>query len=129
MNIYLVYALVSLMAYLVLSWQFHRISWIHTKYSLGVHVGQPDILSSIVFGDAIRLARYILNIYWVHALVRLTSYPVCLGDAVGLTGYILNIHSVYALISLTAYLILSGPYRHIGQPDGLSSIVLVMPSN
>jgi len=96
------------MAYLVLSWQFHWISWIHTKYSLGVHVGQPDILSSIVFGDAIRLARYILNIYWVHALVRLTSYPVCLGDAVGLTGYILNIHWVYALVSLTAYPILYG---------------------
>jgi hypothetical protein len=41
-------ALVSLMAYLVLSWQCHQISWIHTKYSLGVHVGQPDVLSSIV---------------------------------------------------------------------------------
>src|SRR5882762_2608251 len=113
MNIYLVYALVSLMAYLVLSWQFHWISWIHTKYSLGVHVGQPDILSSIVFGDAIRLARYILNIYWVYALVRLTSYPVLSGPY----SQISWMHSEYSL------------GLHIGQPDGLSSIVLVMPSD
>jgi len=52
-----------------------------------------------------------------------------MGGDLWLAGQTSNIHSVYALISLTAYLILSGPYRHIGQPDGLSSIVLVMPSN
>jgi hypothetical protein len=65
-----------------------------------------------------------------------------MGGDLWLAGQTSNIHSVYALISLTAYLILSGPYSriswmhseyslglHIGQPDGLSSIVLVMPSN
>jgi hypothetical protein len=48
MNIHLVYALVSLMAYQILSWRCCRISRIHTKYSLGVRIGQPDVLSNIV---------------------------------------------------------------------------------
>jgi hypothetical protein len=65
-----------------------------------------------------------------------------MGGDLGLAGQTSDIHSVYALISLTAYLILSGPYSQIswmhseyslglriGQPDGLSSIVLAMLSD
>jgi hypothetical protein len=48
LNIHSVYALVSLTAYPVFSWQCCQISWIHTEYLLSVHIGQPDSLSNIV---------------------------------------------------------------------------------
>jgi len=53
MNIYSVYALVSLTAYQVLSWRCCQISQIHTEYLLSVHIGQPDGLSSIVLSSIV----------------------------------------------------------------------------
>jgi hypothetical protein len=47
-DIHSVYALISLTAYLILSGPYSWISWMHSEYLLGLRIGRPDGLSSIV---------------------------------------------------------------------------------